>query len=314
VEKPDLASEKAKDDDFAIAWRLPGSGESDHNPKLLIESQALRKVLKEVDNGCSSFPFDTEVVAMPWPYELIYHKESRLLECAKEADEVTKGDIEILIEEVTQQQSTERKDAERLAKDGQITFDLLWTLFYPGDLVVQKNIMGKEQVCVIATHGLNNKLVGYDIDLWSVDYDGTNFICLERCVTIKQFKGAKAITDLEIFPLKKWASPDGKRLLPMRIGVIVTTSGTDYKALEQRLIKRGRKFEKLCNGPPEGSFRQYAGLMVNHGTVEMLADRNGDVRFDHVYVRCQLLADISESVTGRHGCHIHVCRRPRNQN
>lgn len=54
-------------------------------------------------------------------------------------------------------------------------------------------------------------------------------------------------------------------------------AGSDLTGLKARLVKRGRKFEKLCNGPPEGSFRQYAGPMMNHGVLDMLVDPYDEV-------------------------------------
>lgn len=38
-------------------------------------------------------------------------------------------------------------------------------------------------------------------------------------------------------------------------------------------------FEQLCNGPPEGCFRQYGGVVMNEGADEVLADVNNEVRF-----------------------------------
>lgn len=49
--------------------------------------------------------------------------------------------------------------------------------------------------------------------------------------------------------------------------------------LRDRLIERGRMFEQLCNGPPEGCFRQYGGVVMNEGADEVLADVNNEVRF-----------------------------------
>ncbi|KAI9814172.1 MAG: hypothetical protein M1827_003338 [Pycnora praestabilis] len=260
VEKPNIskAPEEVKGDEYAISWRLTKK-EEDAKPVLLIESHALREALKKVDNDCSSMSFDTEVVAMPWPYELIYHKEQKLRDLAEKAEEATKRDIEILIREVDHRQATERKDATKLAENKQVTYDLLWTLFYPGEPVVQKDIMGKEQVSIIATpHRMpaGETSEKYYLDLWSVDYNGTEFTYLESTISIKSFKGAKAITDLEVFPLKEWEGPNGAKATE----------------LKERLIKRGQKFEELCNGQSEGSFRQYKGLMMNQGGDKMLVD------------------------------------------
>lgn len=185
----------------------------DAKPVLLIESYALRATLKEAQDGFSGVSFDTKVVALPWPYELIYHKEKKLREIAKEKDEATKLDIEILLREVEQRQATERKDAERLAQSGQVTYDLLWTLFHLGLEVVQKNIMGTQQVSIIAplhTTPASYHADQYWLDLWNVEYNGNEFTYLESTISIKKFKETKAITDLEVFPLNRWKISEGE--------------------------------------------------------------------------------------------------------
>ena len=247
---------------------------------LLIESHALREALKEVAVGNPSVIFDTKVVAMPWPYDLIYHKEQRLRELA-EADASKREDIEILLREVEQRQATERKDAEELSKNGQVTYDLLWTLFYQGDLVVQKDIMRKEQASIIGPQlGLiSDDSEQYTIDLCSVDYDGTDFTYLDNQVTIEWFKGAKAITDLAVIPFQKWKGLDGE--FSKSIGIHSQSNnyrrvGSAPEALRERLIRRGRKFEDLCNDQYGGSFRQYGGLIVDEGADEMLRDDDDD--------------------------------------
>ena len=74
---------------------------------LLIESYALRQALKKVGAGNPSMTVDTKVVVMPWPYELIYHKEQERRSIA-EAYVTKKEDIEIMLREVEQRQNTER--------------------------------------------------------------------------------------------------------------------------------------------------------------------------------------------------------------
>ncbi len=271
VPKPDPGSkERAEDDDYAIAWRLPLQDDEkdqdtrDARPTLLIESKVLRRALKQVDKGYTGIPFDTEKVAFSWPYELIYHGKKELEELEKiseRGNEVLKRDIDILLEEVSKQQAAERNDAEKLAQEGQIRYDLLWTLFYPGKWVITTDTVREEQVFVIATHGIpsGDTSEGYQLDLWSIDFDGTKFACFESYVTIQPFKGAKAIDRLEAFPLDNW-------------GGTVTES---RDAVMKRLIQRGCLFENLCNGPPEGSFRQFDGPFIDHGPLDMLVGEKG---------------------------------------
>jgi hypothetical protein len=203
------------DADYAIAWRRTPTKELGEVGKreLLIQSQALRKALKSVLQGYP-LSFDTEEVVINAPYEVIYHHTKALEEYAETADEITKVDINILLKEVEQVQSTKRRDAEALARSGQITYELLWTLFFPGRKVCQKHL-GEEQVSIVAPAFSVPTEDKHPLVLWSIDYDGTNFTYLQNQVSIKSFKGSKAIVDLDVYPLDNWKDPDGEHFFKL---------------------------------------------------------------------------------------------------
>jgi hypothetical protein len=201
----------AKDDGYAIAWRRTRSdkpGEAGTR-ELLIHSKALRNALRNV---LKDYPlsFDTEEVIISAPYEVIYHSTKNIEEyAANSEDETTKEDIAVLLKEVEQVQASKRRDAETLAKTGHITYELLWTLFFPGRKVCQKHL-GEEQVSIVAPAYENPTDDKHPLVLWSVDYDGTDFTYLQKQVSIKSFKGSKAIVDLEVYPIDNWKGKDGK--------------------------------------------------------------------------------------------------------
>ena len=211
----DSKSGEEKDDNYAIAWRrsLPGTASGRVTRELLIESAALRKALKEVTQGYSRLSFDTAEVSFSSPYEVIYDNRENLRKYSKNADERTKTDVDILIQEVDLELATKQKDITRLAENGQVTYELLWTLFYPGCPVCHE-VMGEMQVSIVAPGSLGHLDNGdhYDLDLWSIDYDGTDFKYSEINVLIESFKGPKAFTDLEVYPLEKWTGPEGENL------------------------------------------------------------------------------------------------------
>lgn len=203
------AAAKGGDDEYAISWRRTPSDTpgKEGTRELLIESPALRKALGQV---LKDYPlsFDTEEVVIDAPYEVIYHNAKKLQAHAEE-DEAAKKDIGILLKEVEQVQASKRKDAETLAATGQVTFELLWTIFYVGRMVCQKHI-GEVQVSIIAPPYSSSSSEKYPLVLWSVDYDGTSFTYAEKKVSIKSFKGSKSITDLEVYPLDILEVSDGE--------------------------------------------------------------------------------------------------------
>ena len=205
--------EDTKQDDYAVAWRqtpstsIGGKGKRE----LLIESKALRKALKEVLQDYPGTSFDTAEVAIAAPYAIIYHNTEKLREYGEKHDDVTKADIAILLEEIEKVQETERDDALNLTKDGKITYDLLWTLFYPGCKVCQKSFVQEEHVLIVSPFiNQGPKEDEFALTLWGLDHDGENFKYLESKVTIASFKGTKEIIDLDVYPLDKWRSRDGE--------------------------------------------------------------------------------------------------------
>lgn len=168
--------------------------------------------------GNARFSFDVGEVIFMHPYDEIYHKMDELREHAKTSDERTKTDIETLLSEVSQQLATELKDIKSLEQNGQITFELLWSLFHPGCLVRHKVMDGidEAQISVVgrANETYFDNATRYELVLWGVDYDGEDFTFSEVYRRIDKFKGPKAFTDLEVCPLDKWIESEGRYYTP----------------------------------------------------------------------------------------------------
>ena len=210
-----IETSKQEQDEYAVCWRYTKAaiesrygGRAEGSRELLIESSALKKALKEVIRGYPSISFDTEEVSISPPYEVIYHNTSRLKKYAETADDVTKEDIHILLREVEQEQATERKDVETLLKQGEITYALLWTLFYPGCKVLRQNLIdGKQkQISIVAPPSTSSTPDPdqFELLLWNVDFTGKAYEVRSTSVMISKFPGSKKLDDLEAFPLDKW--------------------------------------------------------------------------------------------------------------
>jgi hypothetical protein len=105
--------------------------------KFLIESKKLKSTLKKITQEHVIVLFDIKQVKLNPPYEIIYHNIEGLREYARtnrDYNAQTRDDIEILLREVENdhRQHMQRSDARKLATNGDITFDLLWTLYNPG--------------------------------------------------------------------------------------------------------------------------------------------------------------------------------------
>lgn len=272
-------SEAKSEDKYVIAWRRTIlSTKPDHQKQvkrdLLIVSKALRGALKEVLEDYPNISFDTEEVVIKPPFEVIYHRQKAIKKYAENASEQIRKDIDILLGAVNQEQATERHDTEILWAFGKVTFDLLWTLFYPGCLVVQKAFLSADQVYVVNPHIYSTANKSYRLGLWSIDHNGTDLVYVSKEVVINYFPGLKSVVDLEVYPFDLWKKLKGNVLLES-----VSKSKFNRPIGSEdltNLIRRGRKFTDLCDLKVEKRFRRYKGPVIREGRVEMITERFTD--------------------------------------
>jgi len=143
--------------------------------------------------------------------------------------------------------SSELKSLDSLLQKGEITYDLLWAIFKPGCYLFTADNSLKEPQ--IMKHVYINKvrdpddetktwmsvgtaILHHDGELlgWTGGIDVTNVP-----ITIHQFKGSRAISSLDIYPLQHHEDPEGMR---------------------KRLLERGRQYLELQNPV----CREYNGL------------------------------------------------------
>lgn len=207
------SSEAEVEDVPTITWRRtqPANDSGAAKQELIIESKILKNALSEVLGKTDEMTFDTSEVAIPAPYAILYHSEDKLRKYSEnEANSAAKPDIDILLASLHKEQKSLRTDIAAYKNNRTITFDLLWALFYPGCRVVQK-IMGEVQQFVVS-HILHFE---NDEDHWrmfvaGIDYNGEAFLPVGRTVSVKQFSGSKAITELTVYPTEYWRDPKSK--------------------------------------------------------------------------------------------------------
>jgi hypothetical protein len=223
VEGPDAQSEAENDrGKHAMIWRRI-LYETRETVELAIKSKPLRKALKQVIKGYTYVSFDTTNVILDPPFTSIYHHKGQLQEYANRTsaeDPTTARDIELLLETIDDQQATVHSDIAALTQEGDITHKLLWSLFYPGCLVVRQTPLGDVQLAV-AVPSTSRAHASYDddgpaivddrqpfyVNLEFVDFEDGQFVLLKVRVEIEWFPAAKAITDLVVYPLAYYGRP-----------------------------------------------------------------------------------------------------------
>jgi hypothetical protein len=199
-----------------ITWRRTQFSNSTTIRHLLIESMALRNALREILDESVEITFDTEEVAIRAPYTILYHSEDKIRKFADDpANKAVKPELDILLEQIQKEQKAARKDIAAYKKNGTITYEYLWALFYPGCRVIT-TVMEEPQMLVVADQLPPPLFPGDDDDdtfqmyVVAIDWDGSEFQPVGRTVKFRKFPATKSIQELEVCPLEYWKDPKGK--------------------------------------------------------------------------------------------------------
>ncbi|KAJ4289219.1 hypothetical protein N0V90_011561 [Kalmusia sp. IMI 367209] len=125
-----------------------------------------------------------------------------------------------------------------------ITFEAIWTLFPPGELIYGNPYQGQEQVFVVHDNRVTwpSKARGpwdpWRLKVWLYDWDGRHFARKYFWITFDGFDGPKQITSLPFFPLRYH---------------------DNIKEVSERLERRGHAFRDLCTAKKGEQMFQYKG-------------------------------------------------------
>ncbi|KAF2190363.1 putative AAA family ATPase, partial [Zopfia rhizophila CBS 207.26] len=233
-----------------------------------IQSTLLKAVLKEMFKGYPGLSFELKKVNFVRPFLPFFHRwgaleqiiqqaagkpvDSNLPEFDTESIVHTKLLYDILCKEF-EKDFVHLKD---LTQHGLITFDYLWALFKPDDLIVDAS--GPHLVVHKFESGKyeGRKTMGFDGDFEMeyfykkkdspdsfsvhsryVDWDGKRFGLGSCCPNIEKFNGTRLVNSLPAYPLSFHEAPD---------------------ELRKTLVQRGRKFEVLRGR----KYKSYKGTVM----------------------------------------------------
>lgn len=183
--------------------------------------------------------------------------------------EKSTADLRLLLDEVRRTPGLESYfDGawEMQEKTNTVSFEYLWTLFPPGELVVGKPFMDRWQAFVVKFCVASYKKKGssgesgqkWILECWTYDWNGTVFRRVPVEFSFDEFKATKSITALLCYPLRyhRDCSDDAN-------SVGGKVSG---ESLKQRLIKRGERYRELCLKRRGRQIFDYEGELLPRGT------------------------------------------------
>lgn len=171
-------------------------------------------------------------------------------------DEATSKHLQTLLTAPPVQEAWENivKPELELCNSGRASYDFLWLLFKPGDIVFLRSRGSDKQLAgfvvmnflYLSSNGSQSPLVGphptdrWQLTLWNLAYENGCLRRRARVVYVNRFYGVQAITELAAFPTKFAPDPE---------------------ALRSQLIDRGKRYYRIvCD---QQSYMRYNGLVIS---------------------------------------------------
>ncbi|KAI9683792.1 MAG: hypothetical protein M1822_005982 [Bathelium mastoideum] len=197
-----------------------------------IKAPPLADLLRQIFHGLDGLKLNkSPPVADPQLLFHAYPELDRALQEEKAKDEPSRqlvSNISTALTFVHEDFGSDIESLATLSEHGEITFDLLWSLFPPRVKVfTQGNKLQEPQVMDFQLGEYKRLPDGtdiYELDVKIISHDGVDFGYGAMTQTIRGFPGAKKVTSLPIYPLKYHP---------------------DVQTITQKLIARGRKYVSM---------------------------------------------------------------------
>ncbi|KAI5116472.1 hypothetical protein M0805_001635 [Coniferiporia weirii] len=205
--KPAIQKKLSKKRPVLVVRRLIDSRGQYEGTEIDIKSKCLCKVLMEINEGVKGLGLTkSRPVADP---QLFFHSRIGIQHKLGEEKSRETPDNELIDDLTTALQFIEEDhgetiaDFEMLTAHGEITFELLWTLFPPNTLVYnyhhlteQPRILLAQSFSYVIEQGVSYARISFDI----ITNDGSAFGIARDYLKIKSFPGAYKILELEVYP------------------------------------------------------------------------------------------------------------------
>ncbi|KAF3911588.1 hypothetical protein ABW21_db0208481 [Orbilia brochopaga] len=192
-----------------------------------IQSKPVKDLLKDMITDYPGISFSTAQVVLNFPLRVLWYYQNELKEARRKAKEEEAESelgqhLDTLIKFLDDEFESTNEEFDNLTAEGLINFELLWTLFKPGQLIYTTMLM---QPRVLRLRSYQRTECGASLKGTFVDYDGSKFGEADAEVDVFGFTGSKKIQDLNVIPLHRVATKDAiiKRL---------TDRGTKFAALQ----------------------------------------------------------------------------------
>lgn len=177
------------------------------------------------------------------PFQPLIHNWDKLQSISSEDVDDDKAqsrrDLKLLLDTISAGSGDDKLDRylktrEVSQEQRTVTFDNLWTLFPPGELVYGTPFLNQPEIflvqdCLESWPSSRSRYLGGDSSwkllCWAYDWNGEKFYRSSLTLTFEPFDGQKSIVSLPFYPLHIHESRE---------------------MIEETLVERGKRFRELC--------------------------------------------------------------------
>jgi hypothetical protein len=232
-----------------------------YKKRLDINSQHILKALSKIVAYYPSHPTDfDDTLKVASPYMILYHHWQQLTTYMGTANGEAKMHMKSLLQFLDREIGNDKNEVEKLLKSGYISFPLVWTLFRPGDLVLEiEDSRPRLFRFISGEYGeeFGNKY--FKIQLSCTAYNGitTGRLRVERDIQENSMLETSEVTSLSIFPLRFYDEQES-------VKAALTARGVKYLSLRGNHVHRYKGQLQLLHKPPSDYYsshsRDYAGI------------------------------------------------------
>lgn len=192
---------------------------------VLIQSQSLKSTLARVFDGYQGITPNLKKLVFRAPFHPFYYRWenfTQVLNDQKANDTSASSYTQLLYDVLDAELRDVRGEIADLLGNGVITYELLWSLFEPGERVIAK-IGVHWQFFVTKDSGLNKDGI-FQVQGKYIDWDGSEFGYADATMQVCPFAGTRPVTELEVYPAR---------------------FHTAIEDAESKVIARGKRFRDL---------------------------------------------------------------------
>ncbi|GKZ29504.1 hypothetical protein AbraIFM66950_005204 [Aspergillus brasiliensis] len=164
---------------------------------IVVQSAHLKGVLARVMDGYPGINISLEHVEFSKPFRPFVHRWAMFSEARdNESDPQVKAHVDLLYGVLATELNDVVTNKQSLVLNGVITFDMLWTIFEPGQ-IAYSTVDGRKRAFRIESSWDGSD---YEIGAVYIDYNGYGFGYRKYNLSIPTFEGTKPIMSLPVIP------------------------------------------------------------------------------------------------------------------